>query len=113
MTAVEHLRVALSNLPDVVTGPSRFGTHRNQAWFVSGREFAHLHADDLVDLRLPRRIQASLATETLARFRKSPSEWVEFEFHSAVDVERLVTLARAAWAAAREPKSAKIRRSDV
>ena len=36
------------------------GSHRNPAWSVSGREFAHLHTDDLIDLRLPRAIQAGL-----------------------------------------------------
>ena len=104
MSPVERLREALSRLPEVVQGHSRFGSHHNDAWSVSGREFAHLHADDLLDLRLPRSIQVSLRGEPLARFRKSSSEWVEFEFHSTLDVERLVTLAHEAWAAARESK---------
>jgi luciferase-like monooxygenase len=106
MSPVERLREALSRLPEVVHGHSRFGSHHNQAWSVSGREFAHLHADDLLDLRLPRSIQVSLRGEPLAHLRESSSEWVEFEFHSTLDVERLVTLVHEAWAAARESKHA-------
>lgn len=104
MTPVEQLRDALASLPEVVCAPSRFGSRRNLGWSVSGTEFAHLHADNLLDLRLPRPMQASLRSEPLARFRKSASDWIEFEFHSVKDVERLVKIVREAWAAARESK---------
>lgn len=105
MSSVDQLRLALCALPAVKAGPSRFGSHRNQAWSVSGREFAHLHADDLLDLRLPRAIQKGLRSDPKARFRKSASEWVEFEFHTQEDVAHLAVLARAAWAAARESRT--------
>ena len=101
MSPSAQLRDALSALPDVTEGPSRFGSHRNHAWSVAGREFAHLHADDLVDLRLPHPIQAGLRADPRAHFRKAASEWLEFEFHTAEDVTHLSTLAREAWAAAR------------
>jgi len=98
MTPVEQLRKALSELPDVVQAPSRFGSHRNPAWSISGREFAHLHADDLLDLRLPRQIQAGLRSDPKAHFRKAASEWLELEFHTSEDVVHLAALAREAWA---------------
>jgi len=101
MSPVEQLRVALSSLPDVEQSPSRFGSRRNPAWSVSGREFAHLHADDLVDLRLPRTIQARLRSDPRAHFRKGASEWLEVEFHSDADVAHVASLAREAWAAAK------------
>jgi hypothetical protein len=101
VSPVEQLRMVLSSLPDVEQASSRFGTHRNPAWSVSGREFAHLHTDDLVDLRLPRAIQAGLRADSKAHFRKSASEWLEFEFHTDADVAHLSLLAREAWAAAK------------
>src|SRR5687768_11061581 len=100
MSPVEQLRVALSGLPDVEPLPSRFGSHRNPAGSVSGREFAHLHADDLLDLRLPRSIQAGLRSDPKALFRKTMSQWLEFEFHTTEDAVHLEALAREAWAAA-------------
>jgi hypothetical protein len=105
MSPVERLCVELSRLPDVEQLPSRFGSHRNPAWSVAGREFAHLHSDDLLDLRLPRPIQASLRNDPRAHFRNTASEWLEFEFHTPEDVTHLATLAREAWAAAKKPRA--------
>lgn len=101
MSPVEQLRIALSSLPGVEQLPSRFGSRRNPAWLVAGREFAHLHADDVIDLRLPRALQASLKSDARARFRKGASEWLEFEFHSEADVADAASLARDAWSAAK------------
>ena len=104
MSPVQQLRVELSRLPDVEESPSRFGTHRNPAWSVCGREFAHLHADDLLDLRLPRVVQARLRDDPKAHFRSDASEWLEFEFHTIEDVAHLASLAREAWAATRKAR---------
>lgn len=104
MTPIERLRTALSGLPEVQESFSRFGAGRNPAWSVSGKEFAHLHADDRLDLRLPRPAQAALRNDPKAHFRKSASEWLELEFHTVDDVEHLIALAGQAWAAARAAK---------
>ena len=104
MSPTKQIRDALSALPGVAEGPSRFGSHRNRAWSVAGREFAHLHADDLVVLRLPHPIQAGLRADPRAHFRKAASEWLEFEFHTPEDVAHVTTLAREAWAAARSSR---------
>ena len=100
MSLTEQLRIALSALPSVVEGLSRFGSRSNLAWSVAGHEFAHLHGDNLLDLRLPRSIQATLLSDPRAHFRKSTSEWLEFEFHNSEDVAYLSMLARKACAAA-------------
>lgn len=99
---VDQLRAVLSGLPDVEQSISRFGSRRNPAWSVAGREFAHLHADNLLDLRLPRTVQASLRADPNAHFRKSKSEWLELEFHTVDDLSRLAALARLAYTAASE-----------
>ena len=105
MRAVEQLRAALARLPEVEESPSRFGGPGRPAWSVSGREFAHLHADDVLDIRLPHAVQSGLRGDPRARFRKSRSEWLEFEFHTSEDVAHAVSLARQAWAAAKKPST--------
>jgi hypothetical protein len=102
MTPAESLSIALRSLPGVEQGHSRFGKAGNPAWRVGGREFAHLHADDLLDLRLPRQAQKRVRQDPRAHFRGSASEWLEFEFHSEQDVAQLVEPATEAWAAAKE-----------
>ena len=102
MMPAEALFIALCALPGVEQSRSRFGKARNVAWRVNGREFAHLHADDLLDLRLPPAAQKRLRTDPRAHFRGSASEWLEFEFHSEQDVAEVMQLATKAWAAAKE-----------
>ena len=101
VSPTDQLRQALSALPDTEQKPSRFGSHKNAAWSVRGREFAHLHADGLLDLRLPRAAQKGLRSDPKAHFRKSASEWIELEFHTAEDVAHIALLACEAWTAAR------------
>jgi hypothetical protein len=97
---VEQLHLALCALPGVQQATSRFGQPGRPAWCVNGREFAHLHADDLIDLRLPREVQARLKSDPLAHFRPARSEWLEFEFHSEAEAQHVIALAHEAWAAA-------------
>lgn len=97
----ELLFAVLNGLPGVEQATSRFGSGHRAAWRVAGREFAHMHADDLVDLRLPRAVQARLKTDPLAHFRATRSEWLEFEFHTEAEAQHVATLAREAWAAAK------------
>jgi hypothetical protein len=102
MTPARQLRESLNALPGVVETGSRFSSDHAAAWQIDGREFAHLHSNSLLDLRLPGGLQARLRVDPRARFRRRPSAWVEFEFHSARDVADLLSLARQAAAAARQ-----------
>ena len=102
MRLVDQLCAELSKLPGVERSVTRFGAGRNPAWSIAGREFAHLHADHLLDLRLPRAVQAGLRTDPNAHFRKSRSEWLEHEVHTVDDVARLADLARQACVAVLE-----------
>ena len=97
----ETLCAALSAIPGVKVGRSRFGSGSNPAWRVAGHEFAHLHSASLIDLRLPRPLQAKLRADPRAHFRTGRSEWLELEFHSPDDVAEIAALARQAAAAAR------------
>src|SRR4030095_1911654 len=94
MSPNELLRTGLSALPGVEFTRSRFGPGKNPAWRIEGREFAHLHSDMLLDLRLPRAIQSRLRGDSRARFRAGRSEWLELEFHSEQDVSDFLALPR-------------------
>jgi hypothetical protein len=102
MNPTEQLQAALSALPGVVQDQSRFGSGQNPAWLIEGHEFAHLHSTSLLDLRLPRAIQASLREDPRAHFRQHSSAWLELEFHTAQDVVELLELAQQAAAAAKQ-----------
>jgi len=106
MNVADELSAGLSALPGVSHAPSRVGSDRNPAWFVAGREFAHLHSASVLDLRLPSPLQARLRNDPRAHFRRHSSAWLELEFHSAGDVADLLALARKA-AAATKRKGAK------
>jgi hypothetical protein len=103
VNASDQLRAGLSALPGVAQAPSRVGSQRNPAWFVAAREFAHLHSNSLLDLRLPLPMQSRLRNDPRAHFRRHSSAWVELEFHSAQDVADLLRLARQAAVAAKRP----------
>jgi hypothetical protein len=100
MDITARLCAALSAIPGVEAGSSRFGSGSNPAWRVAGREFAHLHSASLIDLRLPRSLRAKLGADPRVHFRAGRSEWLELEFHSSADVTMVVALAREAAAAA-------------
>jgi len=102
MTPAKQLRESLTALPGVAETESRFGPSHAAAWQIDGREFAHLHSNSLLDLRLPPDVQARLRDDPRAHFRRHTSAWVEFEFHSAQDVADLLALARQAAAAAKQ-----------
>jgi len=101
MSPIQRLHLELSRLPDVKQSTSRFGSHENPAWSLGGREFAHLHSNELLDLRLPPSIQQTLREDSRAHFRAGSSEWLEFEFHTLQDVEDVLVLVRQAWAVAK------------
>ena len=101
MSTTEKLCAAITAIPGVEIGSSRFGSGSNPAWLVAGYEFAHLHSASLIDLRLPRPLQATLRADPRAHFRTGRSEWLELEFHSQADVTKIAALAREAAAAAR------------
>ncbi len=99
MNVTDELVAALSKIPGVESGRSRIGSGTNRAWRIAGYEFAHLHSPSLIDLRLPRPLQAELRSDPRAHFRTGRSQWIELEFHSRTDVMAIAALARKAAAA--------------
>jgi hypothetical protein len=91
----------LDRFPGVVSGPSRLGNKAHRAWFAEGKEFAHLHASNLVDLRVPRSVQRAVKDEPAVILRDHPSEWMEVQLDSEADVKLAVELAHHGWRDAR------------
>ena len=94
MAILDDVQNSLTALPGVTCGKSRLGS--GLAWFIAGREFAHLHHGNVVDLRLPRQLQKTLRGDGRVRSRKSASDWVEVEFHRPEDARWVAELAHQA-----------------
>lgn len=70
---MSELVAELRRLPDVEERPSQF--HGQPALWIDGREFLHLHGDDVVEIRLTRPLIAQLDDERAAA-RARYSDWV-------------------------------------
>jgi hypothetical protein len=85
----------LEALPSPVAG----GT----ALFYRGKEFAHFHNDNELDLRLTAKVIRSLGLvhppgSVHHRTRSPSSPWIELRFHDAADVAEVARLVRLAVA---------------
>ncbi|MGE4143275.1 MAG: luciferase family protein [Planctomycetota bacterium] len=88
-------------LPEASEAPSRFGGALAFQRVTGGRarEFAHLHGDDELDLRLPPAAQRALREDPDARPRASRSPWIAYAL-TAASLERACELLRQAYEAA-------------
>ena len=71
------------------------------ALFFRGKEFAHFHSDSELDLRLTRRVIASLGLShppgsAHHPTRSAASPWIEVRFSSPSEVQRTAELVRLA-----------------
>ncbi len=90
----------LAALPGVREGNSRVGNPNHRAWFRGSSEFAHLHNERVIDLRLPARVQAGLKGQTVALFRESKSPWLELCPRTLEEALLVANLVKEAWQAA-------------
>ena len=89
------LRHDLRALPGVEEAPSQF--HGEPAYWIDGREFAHFHGEDIVEIRLTRKLIRAL-DDPRAPQRSLASDWV---IVSAREPELVLDLARRALEANR------------
>ena len=101
-----RVRAALLALEGVEESPSAF--RDAPAFWVNGKEIAHLDADDALDLRLTRKVisarRARLKADPRVTLRRSGGDWVEVRFAAEDDLELVAELAALA-AAAHRPSS--------
>jgi len=101
MTLQEQLTERILALPGVTAGTSRFSA--NPAFYRGKRELAHFHPDGVIDIRLTkaviRELELAHADDPRLVLRRSASDWVEFRFTTAGDLDRAVELVEHARAA--------------
>jgi len=89
----------IRELEGVECRPSNLGG--TDAFHVGGREFVHVLPGDEIDVRLTRTVIRSIAAEiredARLTLRDRPSDWVEFRFREASDLDRAFELVRMAW----------------
>ncbi len=100
-SAAAILDDSISSLPGVERKESRWGLET--AYFVEGKEFAHFHAENEIDVRLTKTLQKKLrrrlSTDPRVKFRPRPSEWVVIILSARKDADfafELIQLAREA-----------------
>jgi hypothetical protein len=74
------------------------------ALFFKGKEFAHFHHDNEIDLRLTKTVirQLGLVHPTRSAFhpaRSPSSQWIEVRFHTSEEVQHVAALVKKAIAA--------------
>jgi pectate lyase len=100
MDLTDRLASGLLSLPGVEERKSRFGPHT--AFFIGSREFAHVHRDGEIDVRLTRRLiterRDSLQDDSRVSMRRG-SDWITVSYSSSADVPFAVELGRSAYQA--------------
>ena len=91
----QALERELSALPDIRI--DRWRDTDLVCVFFKGRDFAHFHSDDVLDIRLsPKIIREEKLPRSIASTkhpnRSKNSRWIEIEFLTPDDVARLVRL---------------------
>jgi hypothetical protein len=90
----------LLDIDGVVEGPSTFSD--GDAFWVNGTQIAHLHDDDMIELRLTRQVwaehRARLKSEARVRRRSPSSDWIDVRFAQRADVGFVTELAELAAA---------------
>jgi hypothetical protein len=85
--ATERLRQRLLSIPGVAETRTRFGTRTRMAWRVGTREIAHMHAADVIDIRVPATLQKRWRGDPRLTPRPRRSDWIECRCASATDLE--------------------------
>lgn len=85
----------LSRISGLEDRPSKVGG--GSAIFYNGKEIAHFHHDNEIDVRLTKKIirQEGLnhpSDSTIHKHRSPTSEWIEIRFTKVADVDEVVRL---------------------
>jgi hypothetical protein len=90
------LEKKILSLPSVERRKSRF--NHETAYFIRGREFAHFHSSNEIDIRLTKKRQQRLREQSSCdprlKFRPHPSDWVSVICRLRKDVHFAFDLAQ-------------------
>lgn len=105
-TLTARIRRELRKIEGMIESPGTYYTDEDAFW-VNGKEVAHFHGDDAIELRLTKKkISAQrtrLKTDERVELPKSSSDWLIVRFGSPRDVALVIELAEIAAAAHRAP----------
>jgi luciferase-like monooxygenase len=87
-----RLRARLALAHGVSEAISRFGREVRLAWRAGAREIAHLHAADVIDVRVPATLQRQWRNDPRMMPRRRRSDWIECRFKSHSDIEFVAML---------------------
>jgi hypothetical protein len=93
------------SMPGVERKKSRWG-HMTAYW-IGRREFAHLHGEDRLDIRVGRsalKHMPELRLDRRVMLRPQASDWIEFRLREQGDLGDAFRLVRLAWKNNRQPK---------
>jgi len=98
LRAIETLEAAALSLPGVSPKPHRFG---GLGFVREGHEFAHVHGNGLLDVKLTRERAAEIVAAGLAEPHHvfGPSAWISFQLHTRADCDPALALLHTAMAA--------------
>jgi len=100
-SAKQHLLGLLESIDGFTAEPSKVAG--GTALFYRGREFAHFHHDNEIDLRLTRKVIKSLGLShppgsKLHPTRSASSQWIELRFDTTAEARRVAELVKLAIA---------------
>lgn len=100
-TLKQDLLDLLSSIDGFAAQPSRVAG--GTALFYRGKEFAHFHHDNEIDLRLTRKVIRSMGLShppgsRLHPARSASSQWIELRFHTDAEVRHVAELVKVAIA---------------
>jgi hypothetical protein len=95
LRAIEALEAGALGLPGVSPAPHRFG---GIGFRRDGREFAHVHGNGLLDVKMTRELAAEIVAAGRARPHHAfgPSAWISFQLRTPEDCEPALALLRMA-----------------
>ena len=103
----KQVREALLSIDGVLESDSIFSD--DMAYWVNGKEIAHFHGQDSLELRLTRpvirELRDQLKAEPHVKLRNASSDWLIMSFASAADVRFIASLAKRAAEAHRPSTS--------
>jgi hypothetical protein len=99
--AQHKIDVVVSEWPGVTSGPHRFGGIQ---WRLGRREIGHIHGDEKVEIRFPKRLRNELvaAHQVEAHHVRPDSGWVTLPLRTDADLKWAVVLLRHSYELARQ-----------
>jgi hypothetical protein len=90
----------ISSLPGVLQTRSRW--KHGIAYVVAGKEFAHFHGPNEIDVRLTKAVQREIGQslkDQRVKLRPRPSEWITISVRKEEDVAFALLMIKQAWRA--------------